>query len=442
MTRRSAAATRRAEADRLMWRAGFGARPGDIERLGAVDRQTAVKRLLEPGRGRAMDGPAARVDGRPLDPLNQYGHDVLWWLDRMVRARDQLRERMTLNWHDHFATSNEKVGSVKLMLRQYATLRAGALGRFRDLAHALLRDGAMQMWLDLAGSNKQDPNENFARELFELFTLGVNNGYTERDIREAARALTGFTFEWRTRRFGFDPKAHDGGSKRIFGKRGRFNPQDVIDLAIAHPRHAEFLCTKLWGYVTPRPLPKGTLAALTAAYRRSGTAIRPVLEIILTHPAVYAELDEPDMVKPPVVYLVGMMRRTGRFVTDDSWRWRLEGMGQVPFYPPNVAGWDPTTWLSTGTIRARFDAASAVLGRDAVKDGGIAGSQTPSQALASALKATGEPWTSPETRAALAHYASASVAGKDKPWQVRHYWPERQRVMRHLLLAGPDAQVC
>ena len=140
----------------------------------------------------------------------------------MVRGRHPLVERMTLNWHDHWATSNDKVGDVKLMMRQQRTLRRYALGNFRTLARAMVRDGAMQIWLDLAGSSDEAPNENFAREFFELFTLGANNGYTEKDIREAARALTGFTFDYDTKRFGFDPKQHDGGTKHILGKRGRF----------------------------------------------------------------------------------------------------------------------------------------------------------------------------------------------------------------------------
>ncbi len=155
---------------------------------------------------------------------------MLWWLDRAVRARHPLVERMTFNWHDHFATSNSGVGDTRLMLKQYDTLRRLSLGRFRDLARAMTRDRAMQLWLSLANSEKGSPNENYARELLELFTLGVNNGYTERDVREAARALTGFTFDYESGRFGFDPDRHDGGTKRILGRTGKFQPLDVVDL--------------------------------------------------------------------------------------------------------------------------------------------------------------------------------------------------------------------
>lgn len=126
-------ATDRAKVERLLWRAGFGGRRGEVDRLAAGGVPAAVERLLAP-RGPALRGPAARIDGAPLDPVNVYGHAVLWWLDRAVRARHPLVERMTLNWHDHFATSNDEVGDVRLMLAQYRTLRRGALGRFRDLA--------------------------------------------------------------------------------------------------------------------------------------------------------------------------------------------------------------------------------------------------------------------------------------------------------------------
>ena len=158
-------------------------------------------------RGATLEGPEPRVDGRPLNPVNQYGHDVLWWLDRMVRGRHPLVERMTLNWHDHWATSNDKVGDVKLMMRQQRTLRRYALGNFRTLARAMVRDGAMQIWLDLAGSSDEAPNENFAREFFELFTLGANNGYTEKDIRESARALTGLHVRLRHEALRLRPQA-------------------------------------------------------------------------------------------------------------------------------------------------------------------------------------------------------------------------------------------
>jgi uncharacterized protein (DUF1800 family) len=167
-----------------------------------------------------------------------------------------------------------------------------------------------------------------------------------------------------------------------------------------------------------------------------------VLRAILTNKLLYAQLDDPDMVKPPFVYAAGMLRLTGRRVDDESWVYRLDQMGQVPFHPPNVSGWPSgTAWLSTSSIRARFDAATFVL-RKTIEDGSIAATQTPAKAIASAIAATGRPRVGPRTRRALQRYAVKSVAGRTEKWEVKHYYPERQRVLRHLLLAGPDAQVC
>jgi uncharacterized protein (DUF1800 family) len=425
--------------ERLWWRAGFGPRPRDLR--GSRTHADLVDEFLHP-KGATQEGPEARVNGRRLDPLNQYGHDVLWWLDRMVRGRHPLVERMTFNWHDHWATSNTKVNDVRLMMRQQRTLRRYSLGNFRTMARAMVRDGAMQIWLDLAGSSDEAPNENFAREFFEIFTLGANNGYTEKDIRESARALTGFTFDYTSKRFGFDPKLHDGGTKRILGKHGRFGPLDVVDIALENPHHAPYLMQQLWGYFSPRQVPPRLLRKLVSTYTASGYEIRPVVSLILNDGALYADLEEPDMIKPPVVYTAGMLRQTGTYIKTDDWVWMLDQMGQKPFYPPNVAGWDQNeAWLSTGTLRMRFQAAAALL-NDAIKDGSVPAQRTPEQALAHSRTYAGQPWTSKATTSALASYSRRSVAGKDQKWEIKHYWPERERVLRQILLAGPDAQVC
>ena len=435
-------AVTRLKIERLYWRAGFGPRRADLDRLTPVGLAGAIDELLAPAKGPELEpGRGAQVDGKPIDPENSYGHDVLWWLDRSVRARHQLVERMTLNLHDHFATSNAKVGNAKLMMVQYATLRKHSLGNFRTLSLALANDGAMQLWLDMSGSTKGSPNENFARELLELFTLGVNNGYTEKDIREAARAFTGVTYDYDKKSFDFNAQEHDGGMKTVFGKRGRFDAADIINMAIDHPSHAPYLCAKLWGYFSAQPCPPDALKRMVVAYRGSKNELRPVVRIILTHPAIYANLDKPDQVKPPVVYVAGMLRRLGRSVDRESWSWELDEMGQRPFYPPNVSGWEYNeSWLSTATIKSRFQAASSLIEK-ALQDGSVPKTQTPAQAIEAALKATGRPWTSARTKAGLHAYATSSVRGRDEEWEVKHYYTERQRVLRHLLLAGPDAQV-
>jgi uncharacterized protein (DUF1800 family) len=427
--------------ERLFWRAGFGASPAERAHFAAVGLDGAIASLLHP-RGRQLRGRAPRIHGQPLDPINRYGQDSLWWLDRLVRTNQPLVERMTLNLHDHFATSNDKVGDPSLMMAQYRLMRRYALGNFGKLAHGMVKDHAMQWWLDLIESNKEEPNENFARELMELFTLGIGH-YTERDIREAARALTGFAFHYDTKRYYFNAEAHDTGRKRIFGHVGRFTPDGVIDLCLNHPAHAPFICKKLWGYFIPGVPSARTLRTMVRAYKRSRRELRPVLDIILRHPRLYARLNDPDLVKPPVVYVAGMLRALRVPVDDDSWTYILDEMGQRPFYPPNVGGWPSNdAWLSTNTLRARWDAVNTIIGRhgyDLNDDRMPKKGEAPAKSLAWARKVTGHPFESPATRTRMNHVAGTIRPGAS--WEVQHAVAERRRVIRLFLLLGPDALV-
>ena len=204
-----------AQAERLLWRAGFGPRRGEAASLARLGLDGAVHALTHPP-GERWVGPAPHDEkGRPLAPADAYGHDHLWWLDRMVRTRRPLVERMTLVWHDWFATSNAGVGSQKLMLAQNRLLRRNALGRFDRLLVEITANPAMLIWLSGTDNRKDAPNENYGRELMELFTLGEGNGYTEHDVREQARALTGWTSTWKRGKgqtdFRFDASRHDPG---------------------------------------------------------------------------------------------------------------------------------------------------------------------------------------------------------------------------------------
>jgi uncharacterized protein (DUF1800 family) len=230
--------------------------------------------------------------------------------------------------------------------------------------------------------------------------------------------------------------------KRILGRQGRFGPLDVVDVALENRHHARYLCTQLWGYFSSRKCPPRLLRKLVTAYTQSGYEVAPVLSLIISDGALYGDLEEPDMIKPPVVYVAGMLRQTNSSVTSDDWVWMLDQMGQRPFYPPNVSGWEQNeAWLSTSSLRMRFHAATAVLG-ERIKDGQIPQERTPEQALERSLAFAGHPWTSRATSSALASFSRRSVAGRDEKWEVKHYWPERERVLRQILLAGPDAQVC
>jgi uncharacterized protein (DUF1800 family) len=431
---------------RLFWRAGFGATPEEATRWANAGREATIRWVLHgSGQGPELKGPPPRVDGNPIDPVNEWGHDVLWWLDRMVRSQRPLVEKMTLFWHDHFATSEQE---RPLLLAQNRMFRKRALGRFPSLLTAVTLDPAMQLFLSLADSSKEAPNENYARELMELFTLG--HGYTENDIREAARALTGFRVDWTDDGFQgihYDRASHDRGHKRIFRKRGRFDWRDVLRLVTSHQRHAPFLVEKLWSYFVTAPLDAPTRRKLVRAYRHSGMKVKPVVELILRHPALYADLDRPDMVKAPVVFLAGAIRSAGGGVQRDSWAWLLDEMGQYPFRPPSVAGWDwGPAWLSTNTIKARFSAVTYLMVEGApleVREGSTPINLPADDAVARARKAVGDPWTSPETDAALQRM-SAGFFSDFKPkqtwgWQTRS--DQREAALRHLLLSGPDAQL-
>ncbi|MEA2141891.1 MAG: hypothetical protein QOI64_321, partial [Solirubrobacteraceae bacterium] len=250
---------------RLFWRAGFGARPDEAARWADAGRDATLAWILNGGGGPALVGPAPRTPDGPLDPVNEWGHDVLWVLDRMVRSQRPLVEKMTLFWHDHFATREQP---TPLMLAQNRKQRKHALGDFKTLARTMTTDPAMAMFLSLTDSSKWAPNENYARELMELFALG--KGYTEKDIREAARALTGFRVKWGDNGYDgmfYDRKFHDAGVKRIFGKRGKFDWRDVIDLVCAHRNHAPFIVGKLWSFFVTQPIDPQTKARLVRIYR-------------------------------------------------------------------------------------------------------------------------------------------------------------------------------
>jgi uncharacterized protein (DUF1800 family) len=427
---------------RLFWRAGFGATPAEAARWASAGQDATIRYLLDGPRG--LSGAAPRIDGKALDPLNVWSHRALWWLDRMVRTQRPLEEKLTLFWHDHFATGGQ---DTPLMLAQNRLLRARALSSFRKLLGGVTRDPAMQLFLSLADSTKWAPNENYARELMELFTLG--GGYTERDIREAARSLTGFRTRWGKnglQRIWFDPAAHDAGAKRIFGRRGRFGTEDVLDLVVGHPRHAPFLTRKLWDFFVTEPPDAATARALARTYRRSGGRIAAVVERILRHPALYARLDAPDLVKCPLVYVAGTLRTAGIGVTVDDYGWLLQEMGQLPFDPPSVAGWDwGAAWLTSQSAKAGVSFANVLLAwsdhppLEIAKGSGDVTLPAESQ-LERALDAVGRPWISDATRRVLLDLATSFLSNL-KPWERQDRADMVQRALRHLILAGPDAHL-
>jgi uncharacterized protein (DUF1800 family) len=427
------------QARRLLWRAGFGPRRGEAERLARMSLDRAVASLTRPASRRLAGPRPVDEDGRPLAPRDAWGHDHCWWLDRMVRSRAPLVERMTLVWHDWFATSKSGGPTQALMLRQNAMLRRHALGSFEELARDVTRDPAMLLWLNGVENTKSDVNENYSRELMELFCLGAGRGYGEDDVREMARALTGFSYEWSEGRgphsFRYDRESHDHGMKRIHGRRGRFDWQDAVRLSVHHREHPSFMVRKLWSYFIPTPPPASAARALERTYVRSGRKVRPLLEAILRHPHLY----EPDrrMVKPPVVQAAGMLRAVGRGINTTAWSWLCHQAGQMLFEPPNVSGWDDTRWIDTGTFRARWNMAIEICNHDRLEDG----AKSPADASALVRRA-GAFWDhtplSRATRESLERYARAALATADQEWKREAYPPLIENALRMLIAVTPD----
>ncbi len=427
-----------AQAERLLWRAGFGPRPGEAARLARKGLDGAIHSLTHPGRERLKGKPPTDNKGKRLSPYDAYGHDHLWWLDRMVRTSRPLHERMTLIWHDWFATSNDGVGSQVLMLEQNTLFRRHALGTFSKLLLEVTRDPAMLIWLNGVDNEKEEPNENYARELMELFTLGAGRGYGERDVREQARALTGFAHKEKNDReiFYYDRERHDTDSKRIFGKSGRFTWRDSVRLCVEHPKHPSFFVRKMWGYFIPTPPSARTQRALERLYTGSAD-IRAVVIAILKHPDFYRG---PRMVKPPVVHTAGLLRGMRRPVDTSDWVWIANLTGQRLFYPPNVSGWDDSRWLDTMSFRGRWLIANYALYPEAIQPSrSFSRSLDPDDVLARAHAFWGKPTLSTRTQRVLLKFARGSIgpASASRDRRVTNA-VLAENALRQLIAVSPD----
>jgi hypothetical protein len=441
---------RLAQARRLLWRAGFGPTPGQAEALVGQPLEQVVFSLTRPSGPATLSGPEpVNEDGKPLEPDTAWGQDHCWWLDRMVRSDQQLVERMTFILHDWFATSNAQVNNQPLMLEQNELLRSMALGKFDDLFLALTTNPAMLLFLNGTSNNKWDPNENYAREMMELFSLGADRGaYTEDDVREMARALTGWRNEWSEARgsydFRFDASYHDTGKKTVFEQAGKWSYEDAVRLCVTHPLHPSFFVTKLWGYFIASEPSEATLASLQGLYTSSEYSIRAVVEAILQHPDFY---EGPELVIPPVVYNAGLLRSISRPIDTTAWAWLSANAGQQLFYPPNVSGWDFTRWLDTSTARARWEIASYATANTYANPWPSTGepvysdTETADEAFANALAYWANPSLSSESEACIAAFAKTCLQEPLADWERSPYRAMRQNALRILIATAPDMQV-
>ncbi len=368
------------EARHLLQRTGFGASPADIAKLGPLDRAAAVDRLLAETRKaptlpppgflaepwpRYRDFPDMREEQR--QPFIQARRDELqsmkaWWYAEMIATPSPLTERMTLFWHNHFVSSFEGVGSnVHRIWDQHALFRREATGSFETLLREILRDPIMLRYLDNNTNRKGRPNENLARELLELFTLGEGH-YTEFDIKETARALTGRTIDRnKDYAYQFVRGIHDESSKRIFGIRAD-DGDDVAHILLAQKRTAEFVAEKLWReFVSTEPPPPAEIAAVADAIRSSGYQMKPGLRRLFLSDAFWAPANRGNLIKSPVAMIVGAYRDLGLPVVDlQALPVHGRRLGQDLFEPPNVKGWPGgSLWITPASLVARYD----ILGR-------------------------------------------------------------------------------
>ena len=386
----------------LIERAGFGAAPAEIERLAAMSPRQAVDRLVgyesidasrllpfdesgiwdpgmdpfPPSRAEAVRLARERGEGlgekvlpvgtqRRLQPVvDKFFYSLtanqietqrlgLWWANRMLATPRPLEEKLTLFWHGHFATGENKVRDYRMMLRQNQMFRANASGRLKDLLVGILKDPAMLVYLDNGENVKAHPNENFGRELLELFTMGVGN-YNEHDVREAARAFTGWTNDALT--FKFDAAQHDFSEKAFLSTKGSLDGGDIIDTILKQPVTGEFVAAKLYRFFVREDVAVSVKTDLGRSFRESGYQIKPLLTRIFLSKDFYAAPSYATQIKSPVHLVVSTYRKMelAAIPTIPDFGRMTGGLGQSLFDPPNVAGWaGGRTWITPSTLLQR-----------------------------------------------------------------------------------------
>ena len=285
---------------------------------------------------------------------------VAWWLRRMTYGPHPLQEKLTLFWHGHFTTSDKDERSASYMWKQNELLRANGAGNFRDFVRAISRDPAMLDYLNNNSNRKQHPNENYARELMELFTLGIGN-YSETDVKEAARAFTGWAHDGDD--YVFRKGQHDNDRKTLLGTTGNLNGDDAIDVILSKPACGKFVGGKLFRFFAFDDPDDALVTAVGHHLQANKYQLRPVLRTILTSRAFYSPAAIGGQIKSPIQLMLGTVRQVGlEMPPDNGLRYALSAMGQVPFQPPNVRGWPGgRMWINTSTLLARYNTAAKLV---------------------------------------------------------------------------------
>jgi uncharacterized protein (DUF1800 family) len=461
----------------LLNRAGFGGLPEEVARVVDWGMERAVDHLLDFEKIEATfpAPPMPELPERPLRELaglteeerrkkfqklqraNREAIEELrgWWIRRMLRSLRPLEEKMTLFWHGHFATSADDVKRAGLMLRQNEFLRQHCLGNFRALLLGISHDPAMLEYLDNNTNRKAHPNENYARELMELFSMGIGH-YTEQDVKEAARAFTGWTF--RREEFTFVARQHDDGPKEFLNERGNFDGTDIIDIILKQPCTARFMAKKLFEFFVHEE-PSATLVEeLASALRSHRYEFKPWLRALFVSGVFYSEKAWRTQIKSPAQLVVGSVRMLGTDINERALAVAMRMLGQDLLYPPNVKGWDGgEAWINTNTLLMRYNMAGYLV-KGQIPDGGRP-SGAPGQRRYR-LTRFGAPKTNLETtygpdiaadaprlvEALWARLLQAPIEPAARALLVEHAErvrvSERPAAVAHLIMSMPDYQLC
>ncbi len=456
----------RAAAAHLARRAGFGAYGAALDHLVQLGPEAAVAHFVDaPVETPDLDAEIAAI-GSALDVHaggpGAYGRESTdrlrrWWIYRMVRTPTPLVEKLALLWHDHFAVQEGIVIRTALLLEQNRTFRRLALAPYQDLLRAVARDPAMLVFLDNRLSSKESPNENWARELVELFTLGVDQ-YSQTDVRELSRIFTGWTTPAaHIAEFRFEPTMHDDGDKQLFGARiagrtgarGIAEGEEALALILAQPAHAEFLARKLLEWFGHREPALDTVEAFAQVLRKNGGSIRESLRVLFSSAWFFAPEQRHAIYKNPVELVVGAAR--GAEVGNPhlaNLEHHAVALGMELFEPPSVAGWEHgSAWVRTGSVAPRLNfalavaelphAARTVTGRATVNLDELAAQagEGPRNLAAALAERFLQQNLEPDQEAALVEYLDAARANAPDERTGRR---EGVRAALHLLLAAPQ----
>jgi uncharacterized protein (DUF1800 family) len=360
----------------LLRRTGFGPTPAEVDAALAKGYEATVDNLLD------FSGPDP-ADATPLPVFAPYeaagaknltvdqrkaiqrqrtldvSSLITWWLTRMTTTAHPLREKLTWFWHGHFATSVQKVQRADYMATQNQIFRTMGAGDFEALTQAAAKDPAMLIWLDAGTDVKAHPNENFARELMELFTLGIGN-YSENDVKDAARAFTGWHIDRTTQAWAINARQHDGFDKTVLGQTGAWSGEDVIHIVTNSDASAHWITSRLWSHFAYPVPPNDPVVQQLAPTYAGNHNITALLRSILMHPQFVSDTARTGLIKQPIEWTLGVFRALGLPAGDKRIGPVLRQLGQVPFDPPNVGGWPQNDyWLTTASSLTRLRVAAA-----------------------------------------------------------------------------------